>query len=494
MAYVLIAEDDEDSRLLLHQMLISLGHEVIAVNNGTEALEAAKLKTPDLIISDILMPEMDGYELCREVRKNNILQTVPFVFYTATYESEEDERLAIDFGGSGFIRKGRDASKLMEVLDDIIGRVLKGHAPIASNPDTAEAELATRHEQAATKKLAKKDTELKAARESHQQDLKLLDAVFNATMSAMIAIDSSGKIVVWNAAAIKNFGYEKNEAIGQNAHDLLSPTFYLPRIKSGLQKFAASGEGPVVGRTSEFIAKRKDGSVFPASFNVGSFKRGDEWWAVAMVRDITELKKLETQKKDAQGRLKGALISTLEAISVALEQRDHFLEGHQIAVGELCMAIGRELELPVEMIEGMRLGAAIHDIGNLCIPPQLLNKPVRLSEDELLAIRPHPQVGFDIVKDAQFPWPIAEMILQHHERIDGSGYPSGLKGESIILEAKILAVADVVQAMCSERPHRPALGVDGALEYISINKGKKFDSSVVDACVRAFKNRGFAFE
>ena len=139
-------------------------------------------------------------------------------------------------------------------------------------------------------------------------------------------------------------------------------------------------------------------------------------------------------------------------------------------------------------VTGVQRGAAIHDIGKIYIPAEILNRPGRLSDIEFALIKPHSQVGYNIVKDIDFPWPIAAMILQHHERLDGSGYPSGLKGDAIVLEARVLAVADVVEALMNHRPYRPALGVESAIEEIGRNSGRLFDPTVVDACIRLLRS------
>ena len=158
------------------------------------------------------------------------------------------------------------------------------------------------------------------------------------------------------------------------------------------------------------------------------------------------------------------------------------------------MAIGRELGMDEDRLEGLRLGAMIHDIGKIYVPAEILNRPGRLSKAEFEIIKSHPAVGYDIIKDVRFPWPVADMVLQHHERMDGSGYPEGLHGEEIIFEARILAVADVVEAITSHRPYRPAVGLDKALGEIETNRGTYYDPTVVDACLRLIRDKGFAFD
>jgi HD-GYP domain-containing protein (c-di-GMP phosphodiesterase class II) len=159
----------------------------------------------------------------------------------------------------------------------------------------------------------------------------------------------------------------------------------------------------------------------------------------------------------------------------------------------LAVAIARALQLPAEEIGAIRLGAAIFDLGKMSIPAEIMNRPGRLHEFEFELIKTHVQAGYDIVKSIDFRWPIAQMILQHHERLDGSGYPNGLKGDAISLDARIIAVADVVEAMCSHRPYRAALGIDAALKEIRRLRGSQFDPAVVDACVNLFETSDFEF-
>jgi putative nucleotidyltransferase with HDIG domain len=186
------------------------------------------------------------------------------------------------------------------------------------------------------------------------------------------------------------------------------------------------------------------------------------------------------------------LDETVVAISKAVEARDPYTAGHQRRVAELAVAIGREMGLDADTLQGIHLGATIHDIGKINIPAEILSKPFRLNEMEYLMVKEHPKVGYEILKDIHFPWPVAEVAYQHHERIDGSGYPQGLKGEQICLEARIVAVADVVEAMGSHRPYRPGLGSEAALTEISDNRGRFYDSDAVDACLKVMA-AGFSF-
>ncbi len=202
-------------------------------------------------------------------------------------------------------------------------------------------------------------------------------------------------------------------------------------------------------------------------------------------------KEVEERLLTSQKKLMSTLSGTIEAIALTVEMRDMFTAGHQKHATELAVAIAGELGLPADQIEGIRVGASIFDIGKIAIPAEILNRPGRLREQEYALVKSHPQVGYDIVKNIDFPWPVAQMILHHHERLDGSGYPDGLKGEAILLEARIIGIADAVEAMCSHRPYRSALGVDAALAEIIGQRGKLYDPAAVDACVRLFREKGF---
>ena len=188
------------------------------------------------------------------------------------------------------------------------------------------------------------------------------------------------------------------------------------------------------------------------------------------------------------------LKSTVQAIATAVEMRDAYTAGHERRVADLATAIAHEIGLKEEQIEGLFLAATIHDVGKINVPAELLNKPGKLTSLEYRMLQTHVQTGYEIIKGIKFPWPIAQIVLQHHERLDGSGYPRGLRGEAILPEAKILAVADVIEAMLSHRPYRPALGLDAALAEIEAGKGRLYDPAVVEACVDLFRNKGFKFQ
>jgi len=180
-------------------------------------------------------------------------------------------------------------------------------------------------------------------------------------------------------------------------------------------------------------------------------------------------------------------------MSLTVEERDPYTAGHQRRTTDLAVAIAKEMGLSKHQIKGIQMAGFIHDIGKISIPAEILSKPGRLNEAEILLIRRHPQVGYDILKKIDFPWPVDLIVLQHHEKMDGSGYPQGLSGKEALVEARILCVADVVETIASHRPYRPGLGLDKALEDITKNRGILFDPHVVDACLALFQNKNFQF-
>jgi len=201
-----------------------------------------------------------------------------------------------------------------------------------------------------------------------------------------------------------------------------------------------------------------------------------------------ETEKLEDAIAERTLELQKTIKGTIYLIVATVEARDPYTSGHQKRVADLAVAIASEMKLPDERVEGIRMAGLIHDLGKIQIPAEILSKPGKLSELEYEIIKTHPQTGFDLLKEIEFPWPIAEMVRQHHEKMDGSGYPQGLKGDEIMPEARILAVADTVEAMSSHRPYRPALGIEKALAQIKKDKGTLFDPKAVNACLKIFEH------
>ncbi|MBN2620591.1 HD domain-containing protein [candidate division WOR-3 bacterium] len=202
----------------------------------------------------------------------------------------------------------------------------------------------------------------------------------------------------------------------------------------------------------------------------------------------------ERKLKESLDKLGKALLNTVTALATAVEIRDPYTAGHQRRVAQLAHAIARDLNLAKDKIEAIRIAATIHDIGKLNVPAEILGKPAKLTDAEYEIVRSHSQIGYDILKNVEFPWPVTQIVLQHHERLNGSGYPKGLDDGNILQEAQILAVADVTEAMLSHRPYRPAHSLNATLEELLKNKNTLYNSDAVEACIKLFKEKKFDFE
>lgn len=511
-------------------------------------------------------------------------------------------------------------------------------------------------------------TERKRAEQAIRENEAQFRSIAISAQDAILMMDNEGKITYWNRAAENIFGYSEQEVVGQALHELLAPERFLVSYRKGFSRFRESGEGAAVGKMTELSGLRKDGTELPIELSLSAVQRNGQWYAIGIIRDISERKhaeealkrsnralktlsagnialvqatdedkllqaitnvivkqagyvqaavdyaeddpekritpmawsgfegshywaehlswadtkqgqlpiakairsgktqvchdiasnpafkpwkeraaergyvsnialpmsdgkrifgglsiytsdanafddeevrlleelandlaygivSLRTRKEHEQHAtiLRQSLEQSIQTIAATVEARDPYTAGHQQRVGELATAIAREMALPEGQINGIHLAAIIHDLGKIHVPAEILSKPGRLTDIELMLIRTHPQDGYDILKDVNFPWPIADIILQHHEKLDGSGYPQGLKGEQILPESRILTVADIVEAMSSHRPYRAALGIEPALAEISRGRGCEYDPAVVDACIKLFAEKGFAF-
>ncbi len=341
---ILVVDDNPANLRLLTDMLGQHGYAVRVATSGKQALHSVATRAPDLVLLDIRMPEMDGFEVCRRLKRDPAVAHVPVIFLSALGDTGDKTR-AFDVGGVDYVTKPYQAE---EVLVRVNTHVELSHSRQALQRAYDEMEL----------RAEEKSRELVAAREA--------------------------------------------------------------RLR------------------------------------------------------VTE-------------QLKSSMEQTINAIAVALEKRDPYTAGHQRNVAELSTMLAAELGFDTQEIEGVRLGAMIHDIGKIYVPAEILNRPGPIGKTEFGLIKSHPEVGYDIIKGVEFPWPVAQMVRQHHERLDGSGYPLGLKGEEIIREARIIAVADVIEAMSSHRPYRPAVGLEVAIQEVEQHKGGLYDAAVVDAAVTLYR-------
>ena len=304
-------------------------------------------------------------------------------------------------------------------------------------------------------------------------------------------LDKNGIIISVNRTEAKMLGYKLNEMLGKPIFDFIVPEQRAEAKKRFLLKIS----GEHIPEAEDRIYLSKDGKKIHVT--IDDVLEYDREGKIASIRttmlDISDRKKMEEEREKSFRQLKKAFEETITALASAVETRDLYTAGHQRRVTQLACAMAKEMELPDDQIDAIRMAGLIHDIGKISVPAEILGKPSKLTTIEMDLIKTHPKVGYDILKNVGFPWPVAKIVLQHHERINGSGYPQGLKEKDILLETKILSVADVVEAMASYRPYREALGIDAALEEISKNRGKLYDPRVVDICLKLFKEKRFKF-
>jgi PAS domain S-box-containing protein/putative nucleotidyltransferase with HDIG domain len=250
-------------------------------------------------------------------------------------------------------------------------------------------------------------------------------------------------------------------------------------------------EGEVPSLAYNFTAQRKDGALIDVGAHGARASYRGRPAIIGLMQDISEKKRAEELIQSYIVQLENTFMRTVELATTLSEIRDPYTAGHERRVGAIAAAIGAELGFDAHRVDGLRVTGYLHDIGKISIPTEILSKPGKLSAAELMLIKGHAQASYDILKKVEFPWPVADVALQHHERMDGGGYPQGLKGETILLEARIMAAADVIEAMSSHRPYRPGLGIDKALAEIERGRGIAYDTNVVDACLRVFREKHY---
>lgn len=302
-------------------------------------------------------------------------------------------------------------------------------------------------------------------------------------LDGVLLTDTEGNIVYANPGAMEMFGFKDIKDIQKKSFfDLVLPRF-IKRVKTDF-KLISSGKG-------EFLVEYQVMDVKGTSFWVETIGNrtvfGGKESNLICLRDITERKLAEESLKKMQGRMKKVLEETVSALSRTIAEKDPYTSEHQRRVSKLACTIAEKMGLPSDFIDGLRIASILHDIGKIYIPGEILSAPRALTEIESALIHLHPVKGYNILKDIDFPWPVAKIVLEHHERLDGSGYPNKISDDDILLEARILAVADVVEAIGSHRPYREPLGIQLALEEIELKKGLLYDQKAVDACKDIFK-------
>jgi len=330
-----------------------------------------------------------------------------------------------------------------------------------------------------------------ARRKHAEQRLAAAEHKFRSLVEQTIAgifIVVDNRLEYVNPRFAEIFGYEAQQMVGMDLFDTVVPAGR-EALAADLDRCSSGAERSVV---TGYIGVRKDGTPVEIGVHLNRGEHEGRAALIGVMQDIGEKKRAEQKIHEYVERLEKAMLGTINAVSTMSELRDPYTTGHERRVGSLAAAIATELGLPADTVKGLEIIGNLHDIGKIYVPAEILSRPGKLTPAEFELIKSHPQQGYEILKDVDFPWPVAQVVLQHHERLDGSGYPNGLKGDAILPEARIIAVADVVEAMSSHRPFRPGHGVGVALDEIIKNRGRLYDEKAVDACVRLFREKGYA--
>lgn len=315
-------------------------------------------------------------------------------------------------------------------------------------------------------------------------------ALFDRSLNLIYVIDFKGRLLDANPAALDLFGFNKEDIASINFDSFMDEE-QLAIARDMIREIVETGTQKEL---RELRLRHKDGgNIYVETQGSTIISEGKPFAIQSIARDITERKLAETKLQETLESLKKAVGVTIQVLVSALESKDPYTAGHQLRTAHLACAIAEEMGLVKERVDGIRLAGSIHDIGKLSIPAEILTKPTKLTGLEFSLIKEHSLSGYEMLKHVESPWPLAQIVYQHHERLDGSGYPRSLKGDEIILDARIMAVADVVEAMASHRPYRPALGVDAALKEIEKNKGKLYDDAVANICLKLFRDKGYKF-
>ena len=484
---ILAIDDNKDNLTILKALIMEAFPNAIMLTafSGQKGLEIGEKEEPDVILLDIIMPGMDGYETCRKLKADKKLCDIPVVFVTAIKSDKASRIKALESGADAFLTKPIDESELT--------------AQIRAMLKIREANIEKRNDRERLAILLEEKT-----RELVKSEAKYRQIAENVTDVVWMA-DLDMKTTYITPSVVKMLGESPEAHMKRTVEEKFTPDS-LKRLQTLLSEELEREKDLKSDKSRSQIIElehyRADRSGIWVSIHT-SFLRDENGTVIGLQgvsRDITESKQtenellrlaaeLDQQRNDLEKRL----LQSVNAISKIGELRDIYTAGHQRRVEALSCAIGREMGLAAEQIHNLSFGALIHDIGKFFIPSEILNKPGKISDLEYQILQTHVEESHNVVKEIDFPEEIHTMIYQHHERMDGSGYPQGLSGDEIILQSRILAVADVVEAMTSHRPYRPALGIDSALEEILLHRGTKYDAEVVDICVKLFKEDGYAF-
>jgi HD-GYP domain-containing protein (c-di-GMP phosphodiesterase class II)/DNA-binding NarL/FixJ family response regulator len=448
---VLIVEDMEDDALLEIRELKKGGYHPVYERVETAAAMSKALheQTWDVILCDYRLPHFNAVQALSLYKKANI--DIPFIIVSGAI-GEETAVECMRLGAHDYIMKGN------------LPRLVP-----AMQREIAEAKSRTEHRRT--------DEELKKSKQ-------LLESVFNSSQDLILVVNRDRRVLMSNWKSPLFAGHTEFP-VGSHCYEAFIHRD-IPCEPCHILGIFNTGKPILVEYYNQYTKLFKEVTAYPI------FDDNNHVTMVAEhVRDITERKRVEGELQDTLASLRKAISTTIQVMVSTVEARDPYTAGHQVRVADLARAIATEMGLPQEKIEGIKMAGTIHDLGKLSIPAEILSKPAKLTNIEFSLIKEHCQKGYEMLKDVESPWLLAQIVLQHHERMDGSGYPQGIKGEDIMQEARILAVADVVEAIASHRPHRPSLGIDVALEEISRNRGILYNTDAVDVCLKLFREKGY---
>jgi PAS domain S-box-containing protein/putative nucleotidyltransferase with HDIG domain len=326
------------------------------------------------------------------------------------------------------------------------------------------------------------EEKLRESQERLLKEQKFTQLLLDTSPAFIVAIDFDGKTLMMNRSLLDALEYTAEQIKGTDYLTNFVPEEDRMKLAKVFQEIIQKGNMTI----NENRIISRSGRIYLVEWHGRSVTRekGSSNIFVGVGLDITD-------RKNSMDQLRKALGGTVQAIALVVESKDPYTAGHQRRVADISRAIATEMGLSPDRIEGIRMAGIIHDIGKVSVPAEILSMPRKLTDLEFSLIKTHAQSGYEILKDIEFPWPIARMVLEHHERMNGSGYPNGLTGDKLLPESRILAVADVVEAMATYRPYRAALGLSAALEEIAKNRGILYDPEAVDACLRLFREKGF---
>ncbi len=485
-AFRILALDDEPSILQLYKRILPAGQggkpipagvafDLTCCARAEEAVEVfreavAENRPFSVVFLDIRMPEgRDGVWAAEEIRKLDT--TMGIVMVTGDIDADFDD----------VERRVPPPDKLFYLAKPFNAKEIRRFSLALCARWEAERELLRIHDHLETM-VAERTAALTDANEHLKAEAVNRLA---AEKTLRLSQENFRNMILENADGIIIFDPEQMVRFVNPAAEGI--------FRKKAEKFIGTSLGfPLVdGDKTELDIVQPGGTLMVVEMRVTETRWEGEKAYLASLRDISEHSRTKEDLRESVESLENTMTRTVEAMARTVERRDPYTAGHQYRVATLSRAIGREMGFSDQEILGLYMAALVHDIGKICIPAEILCRPGRLSKPEMNMIQYHSQDGYDILKDIPFPWPIARIVLQHHERMDGSGYPKGLSGDEIMMEARILAVADVVEAMASHRPYREARGLPLALEEISKNSGKFYDRQVVNTCVRLFEEQQF---